>query len=216
VLDENESKVVLAAYGIPALPERLVASAEEAKNAFLELGGAVVIKGLVPGVAHKSEQGLVRLNIQSARQAEEAARELLDIGARLGGGGGTRLLVQPMISPVAELLVGARVDPEFGPVIVTGLGGTNVELLKDAAVRLAPVSVVAATAMLQETRAARLLGGWRGKPKADFAAAVETICRLSHFIADFEGQVREVEINPLAVLPEGSGCLPLDCLIVRA
>ena len=168
----------------------------------------------MPGVAHKSEQGFVRLNIKAEREAEEAARDLLEIGDQLGGG--VRLLVQPMISPVAELLVGARVDPEFGPVIVTGSGGLNVELFKDAAVRLAPVTLAEAVAMLQETSAAKLLGGWRGKPKGDMAAAADVICRLSRFIADFEDEVREVEINPLAVLPEGSGCLPLDCLIIRA
>ena len=216
VLDESEARAVLAAYGIPTLSERLVESAEDAGRALQELGGAVVIKALVPGIAHKSEHGLVHLDVRSERQAEQVARELLAKGRSLANGGQVRLLVQPMIAPVAELLVGARVDPEFGPVVVAGLGGVAVELFKDVAVRLAPVSRAEAEEMLQATRAARLLSGWRGKPKGDIAAAAEIVCRLSQAIADLADEVREIEINPLAVLPSGSGCLPLDCLLVRA
>jgi acyl-CoA synthetase (NDP forming) len=216
VLDEGEAKAVLAAYDFPTLPERRVSSVEGAKAALVELGNPVVIKALVPGIAHKTEHGLVRLNVRSVEEAEQVARELLEKGHRLAGEGRAQLLVQPMIAPVAELLVGARVDPEFGPVIVAGMGGINVELFKDAAVRLAPVSAAAAAEMLQGTRSARLLAGWRGGPRGDVAAAAEVICRLSQLITDLEGQVREIEINPLAVLPEGSGCLPLDCLVIRA
>jgi acetate---CoA ligase (ADP-forming) len=215
VLDESEAKAVLAAYGIPTLPERLVSSGEEAGRALQELGDAVVVKALVPGIAHKSEHGLVRLDVRSARQAQQVAEELLAKGQSLADGGPVRLLVQPMIAPVAELLVGARVDPEFGPVIVAGLGGIAVELFKDVAVRLAPVTRAEAEEMLQVTRAAQLLSGWRGRPKGDIAAAAEIVCCLSQAIADLAGEVREIEINPLAVLPAGSGCLPLDCLIVR-
>jgi acetate---CoA ligase (ADP-forming) len=215
VLDEHAAKSVLAAYGLPTLPERLVSSVEAAKAALLELGSPVVIKALVPGIAHKTEHGLVRLNVRSEAEAEQVARELLDLGRSLAGAGQPRLLVQPMIAPVAELLVGARVDPDFGPVIVAGLGGVTVELFKDAAVRLAPVSLSEAEEMLQATRAAQLLGGWRGKPKGDMAAAAQVVCRLSQLIADLEREVREIEINPLAVLPAGAGCLPLDCLLVR-
>lgn len=215
VLDEHDAKAVLAAYGVPALPERLAANAAEAKAAMQALGAPVVIKALVPGVAHKSEHGFVRLNLRTEAEVEQAARQLLEKGQVLSGGSDTRLLIQPMISSVAELLIGARVDPEFGPVIVAGMGGIHVELFKDVAVRLAPVSVAEAQEMLQSTKAGRLLEGWRGKPKGDVAAAAAFIHRLSCFIADFKDELREVEINPLAVLPEGSGCLPLDCLIVR-
>lgn len=215
VLDEYAAKAVLAAYDFPTLPERLVPGIEEAKAALLELGGPVVIKALVPGIAHKSEHGLVRLNLRSAAEVDQVARELLDKGRSLASEGQVRLLVQPMISPVAELLVGARVDPEFGPVIVTGTGGINVELFKDVAVRLAPVSISTAEEMLRATRAARLLAGWRGKPEGDIVAAAEIVCRLSQVITDLQDQVREIEINPLAVLPAGLGCLPLDCLVLR-
>jgi succinyl-CoA synthetase beta subunit len=215
VLHEAETRAVLAAYDFPALPERLILSSEDAKAALQEFGSPVVIKALVPGIAHKSEHGLVRLNIHSAQEAEEAACTLIEKGRSLTQQGQVRLMVQPMVSPVTELLVGARVDPEFGPVVVAGMGGIYVELFKDVAVRLAPVSLSAAEEMLRATRVAQLLDGWRGKPKGDIAAASEFICRLSHLITDLENEVREIEINPLAVLPEGHGCVPLDCLLVR-
>ncbi len=215
VLDEAEAKAVLAAYGFPALPERLALSSEDAKAALQELGSPVVIKALVPGIAHKSEHGLVRLNIRSAQEAEDAACALIEKGRSLSQQGPIRLIVQPMVSPVAELLVGARVDPEFGPVVVAGMGGIYVELFKDVAVRLAPVSLSTAEEMLRATRVAQLLDGWRGRPKGDIAAASEVICLLSHLIMDLQNAVREIEINPLAVLSVGHGCLPLDCLLLR-
>ncbi len=215
VLDEAEAKTVLAAYDFPALPERLALSSEDAKAALQKLGSPVVIKALVPGIAHKSEHGLVRLNIRSAQEAEDAARTLIEKGRSLSRQGQVRLIVQSMVSPVAELLVGARVDPEFGPVVVAGMGGVYVELFKDVTVRLAPVSLSAAEEMLRATRAAQLLDGWRGRPKGDVAATSEIICRLSHLITDLKNEVREIEINPLAVLPVGHGCVPLDCLLVR-
>jgi acyl-CoA synthetase (NDP forming) len=213
VLDEHHTKAVLEAYEFPTLTDRLVANVADAITAMQELGAPVVIKALVPGIAHKTEHGLVRLNVRSAEEAQQTARELLERGGILADGGAVRLLVQPMISPVAELLVGARIDPDYGPLIVTGLGGINVELFKDVAVRLAPVSPAEAEEMLQSTRAFRLLNGWRGKPQGDVAAAAQVIGRLSQMIVDLEEKLREIEINPLAVLPAGRGCVPLDCLV---
>ena len=116
-----------------------------------------------------------------------------------------------MLRPIAELLVGGRVDPDFGPIIVVGGGGMLVEIYKDAAVRLAPVSDEAAREMIRETRAATLLGGWRGRPAGD-AAAAHAVARLSEFVADFRDEIAEVEINPLAVFERG--VTALDCLIV--
>jgi acyl-CoA synthetase (NDP forming) len=216
VLDEWEARAILAAYDFPALATRLADDVEGVKAAFRELGGPVVIKGLAPGVAHKSEHGLVHLDIRSPQQAEDAARELLRRGSMLGKGSRLKLLVQPMVAPIAELLVGARVDADFGPIVVAGTGGIGVELFGDVAVRLAPVAAATAADMLDATKAGKLLGGWRGRPKGDFAAVVDIVCRLSRLIVDLQGEIREIEINPLAALPEGSGCLPLDCLVVRA
>jgi succinyl-CoA synthetase beta subunit len=124
------------------------------------------------------------------------------------------LLVQKMMSPVAELLVGARIDPDFGPLIVVGGGGVTVELYRDVAIRLAPISPQEALAALESTKAARLLEGWRGRPVGDKAAAARAISAISHFIVDCAEELQEVEINPLAVFEIGQGCAALDCVII--
>ena len=215
VLNEYDAKAVLEAYGMPSLRERLVDTAKDAAAAVRELGTKVVLKALVPDVAHKSELGLVRLDIDSPEEAARVAEELLAKARALAKPGVTKLLVQEMVKPIAELLVGARVDPQFGPVIVVGGGGLNVELFKDVAIRLAPVTEATALAMIRSTKTGRLLEGWRGQRVGDVAAAAQTIAALSRFIADFRDDLSEVEINPLAVLEAGQGCRPLDCLIVR-
>jgi succinyl-CoA synthetase beta subunit len=125
------------------------------------------------------------------------------------------LLVQEMIRPVAEILVGARIDADFGPIVVVGAGGVMVELYRDVAIRLAPVTEIVAEAMIRETRAASLLSGWRGRPRGDVAEAARAVVALSCFIAEFRDDVAEVEINPLGVLPDGRGVIAMDALIVR-
>jgi succinyl-CoA synthetase beta subunit len=123
-------------------------------------------------------------------------------------------LVQEKVSPIAELLVGARLDPDFGPLIVVGAGGVLVELYKDVAVRLAPIDPAAAIEALSSTRIARVLDGFRGQPAADREAVAAAVGAVSQFIADFVDEIAEVEINPLAVFAEGRGCSALDCVII--
>jgi succinyl-CoA synthetase beta subunit len=160
---------------------------------------------------HKSDAGLVKLRLGSADEVRDAAQKMLSLvknKAVLG------LLVQKMMSPVAEILVGARVDPDFGPLIVVGGGGITVELYRDVAIRVAPIDEEEALAALASTRVSRILDGWRGALAGDTKAAAKGIAALSRFIADFAGEVQEVEINPFAVFEEGKGCLALDCVIV--
>jgi len=146
----------------------------------------------------------VKLRIASHQEVLEAANKM----------SAPAYLVQKMMSPIAEILVGARVDPDFGPLIVVGAGGINVELYKDVAVRIAPISEVEALEALGATRISRVLDGWRGAPAADKKAAAEGIAAVSRFIADFADEILEVEINPFAVFAEGQGCLALDAVIV--
>jgi acyl-CoA synthetase (NDP forming) len=201
---EHEARRILASYGIQGPEERFVTSAGEAAKAAEAIGFPVVLKGIVPGMIHKTEAGLVKLKLLSFQDVLNAAKEMKAPG----------FLVQKMASPLAEILVGARVDPEFGPLIVVGAGGINVELYKDVAVRVAPIGEEEALAALAATKIDRVLAGWRGKPAADRKAVAKTVAALSRFIADFEDEVREVEINPLAVFAEGQGCLALDCVVV--
>jgi acetate---CoA ligase (ADP-forming) len=214
-LAEHEARAVLAAYGVPGPPEHCVSTVDDAVAAARALGFPVVLKALVPDVVHKTEAGLVRLGLTAEADVREAAAALIE---RAGQTGRPRLglLVQAMVHPVAELIVGGRVDPAFGPVVLIGGGGVMVEVYRDWALRLAPVDEAEAEAMLGETRAAALLAGWRGRPRGDAAAVVRTVVAVSRFIADLRDVVAEVEVNPLAVLPEGRGVSALDCLIVRA
>jgi acetate---CoA ligase (ADP-forming) len=208
---EHEARALLTTYGVGGPREQLVQEANEAVAAAREIGYPVVVKAMVGGVVHKTELGLVRVGIRSGGELRVEVPAMLE-RARAAGGSLLGLLVQEMLLPVAELLVGGRVDPDFGPVIVVGGGGMLVELYKDAAVRLAPVTDETAREMIRETRAATLLGGWRGRPVGDVVAAAHVVARLSEFVADFQGEISEVEINPLAVLERGA--IALDCVIV--
>src|SRR5688572_6513671 len=201
---EHEARAILAGYGIAGPKEKYVTSADDAAKAAAAIGFPVVLKGVVPGTLHKTEAGLVKLRLPDAQAVRDAAAAMKAPG----------YLVQQMVSSAAELLVGARVDPDFGPLIVVGAGGVNVELYKDVAVRLAPICEEEALAAIAITRASRLLDGWRGAPPADRKAAAKAIVAVSRYIADFADVVAEVEINPLAVFEDGKGCLALDAVIV--
>lgn len=211
---EHEARAVLESYGVSGPREQFVATPDEAAKAAEEIGFPVVLKGVVAEMLHKSDAGLVKLRLASAQAVRDAAQEMLLTATTADAKPFLGFLVQRMVSCVAELLVGARVDPDFGPLVVVGAGGINVELYKDVAVRLAPISEAEAMAAIAATRVSRLLYGWRGARPADVAAAAGVVSALSRFIADFEGEVREVEINPLAVLEQGCGSLALDAVIV--
>lgn len=210
---ETEARSALASYGLVGPQERLVQTPSTAGRAAVELGFPVVVKGLVRNVIHKSDAGLVKVGLRSVREVEEVAASML-ARAREGTSELVGVLVQAQVFPVAELFVGARRDPQFGPLIVFGAGGVQVELYKDVAVRLAPIGEDEALAALASTKVARLLEGFRGSPVGDARAAACAISAVSAFAADFRDSVEEVEINPLAVLPDGHGCLALDCVIV--
>jgi acyl-CoA synthetase (NDP forming) len=212
---EHEARAILQSYGIAGATERFVRTPEEAAAAAKAIGFPVVLKGLVADMVHKSDAGLVKLRLASEEAVREAAGDTLRRMEQIESKALLGLLVQKLISPVAEILVGARVDPDFGPLIVVGAGGVNVELYKDVSVNTAPIDEDQALAALQSTRISRVLDGWRGAPPGDRGAAAKVIAALSRFIADFAHEVEEVEINPLAVLEEGKGCLALDCVIVQ-
>jgi acyl-CoA synthetase (NDP forming) len=211
---EHEARGVLESFGIAGPQERFVATADDAAHAAVAIGFPVVLKCLVADMIHKSDAGLVKLRLASGDDVREAAKKMLSLARKMDGKPVLGLLVQKMMSPVAEILVGARVDPDFGPLIVVGAGGINVELYRDVAVRIAPIDEDEALAALASTRISRVLDGWRGGPAGDKKAAAKGISAVSRFIAEFAEKVQEVEINPFAVFEEGKGCLALDCVIV--
>lgn len=210
---EVEVKGVLASYGLDVVDERLVATVEDAAAAAGSLGYPVVIKLVADGLAHKSEIGAVRLDIGSRDQVRSVAAELINLGAREGLRA-PKLLVQSMVGPGTELILGARRDPSFGPVVVLGLGGIFVEQLGDVTVRPAPVTRSDVREMLRELRAGRLLEGGRGRPGADVAAVIGAVLALSAAIVDAPARVQAIEVNPLIVGAVGDGALAVDGLVV--
>jgi acyl-CoA synthetase (NDP forming) len=213
-LGEHRSKSLLRSYGIPAVEERLLASDAIEKLTQAPLPFPLAVKIESADIPHKTEAGVVRLNIASLDALKQAAREILasakkhKADARIDG-----ILVQQMASGV-EVIVGAVNDPYFGPVVTFGLGGIFTELLKDVTHRFAPFDVETAKEMISEIKAAPLLNGYRGKPACDVAALADTLARVSLFVADHIDRIAELDINPLFVRTAGQGVVAADALLV--
>ena len=213
-LMEDEARAVLASYGIPAPRECRVTRIDAVAAAADTIGYPVVLKGLVAGVVHKSDAGLVAVGLRTATEVTQAA-EAMHAAVAQRGAPVVGFLIQEKASPIEEIFVGGRVDPDFGPLVAVGAGGLLVEVYRDVAVRLAPVTPEAALEALAGTKVAATLCGFRGKPPGDLRAVAEAVAALSRFIADFADAIAEVEINPLAVFAEGKGCVALDAAILR-
>ncbi len=214
-LTESLSKEILRAYGIPVTREKLAHSAAEAVAAAEEMGYPVVLKVESPDILHKTEAGGVVLNLEN-RAAVEKAYDLIikrarsyKPAARLEG-----VLVQEMLPPGLEVILGMKRDPIFGPTILFGLGGIYVELLKDVALRVAPLREEDAREMIAEIQGKALLDGVRGQPPRDRAALVEILMRLSRMAVELGDEIAELDINPLILYPEGEGAVAADALIV--
>ena len=215
-LDEPARFALLADAGLPMAPTRPVASAAEAVAAAAVLGYPLVLKGSAPDLMHKTEHDLVRLGLADEDAVARAFEELLAATrALVGASPGAGVVAQPMAGPGIELILGARAEPGFGMALAVGLGGTLVELVGRASVRLAPVDEGEARAMLAETPAGRLIAGARGRGPCDLDAALEAIVVFSRFAAATEGVLTAVEINPLIVLEAGRGAIGVDAVIER-
>jgi succinyl-CoA synthetase beta subunit len=209
---EAEAKAVFAAAGLPVGEERRAASLEEALAAAEALGYPVVLKLDSPDVAHKTEVEGVQLDLRDAAALRAAhARIMAGVARHAPSARVDGVLVQRMAPRGVELILGARRDPQFGPLVLVGLGGVQAELWKDVALEVAPVSPEGALAMLRSLKAFPLLDGFRGAPKVDVAAAAETISRFSALAAALGERLEEAEINPLLCRPDG--CLALDGLM---
>jgi len=213
-LTEREAKQVMALYGVPVVSDALVQSAAAAAEAAASVGLPVVLKGESPDILHKTEAGLVKLGLKSAAEVERAYDEIVQAVAGISPKPDFRgVVVQPMIPRGVEVMVGARYDPQFGPLVVVGLGGVLVEVLRDTALALAPVGLSEAQAMLRGLKGAALLDGFRGAPAVDVARLAEIVCRFSELAADAGAAVSEMEINPL--ICAGDRIVAVDALIVK-
>ncbi|MET9372855.1 acetate--CoA ligase family protein [Streptomyces sp. NPDC002992] len=212
-LSEHAAKQLLRAYGIRVPREQLVTSAAAAVRAAGLVGYPVVMKASGAQLAHKTELGLVKVGLTSASQVRDAYRELTDI-ARYEGVDLDGILVCQMVGRGVEMVVGVTRDPLFGPTVTVGLGGVLVEVLNDASVRVPPFGEDQARRMLGELRGQALLKGVRGAPPADVDALVEVVLRVQRMALELDGDLAELDINPLMVLPRGQGAVALDALAV--
>ncbi len=212
VLTEAEAKTLFAKVGVPVVEERRAATAEAAADAAAGLGFPVVLKLDSPDIAHKTEVGGVKLNLADAAAVKAAFAEIMASAkqhapkARLDG-----VLIQRMAPKGVELILGARRDPQFGPMVLIGTGGVQAELWRDVALDLAPVTPARAEAMLRSLKGFPLLDGFRGSPKADIAAVAQAISAFSCLAAAAGPKLDEAEVNPLIAGPWG--CLAVDGLV---
>jgi acetate---CoA ligase (ADP-forming) len=202
LLLETEIRRLLATYGVPQAPYRLCRTREEVEQAIRRAGGPVALKVLSGTVTHKTEAGGVVLRVEDPREGGRVGERMLASVRRWAERRGMDpdlrgVLVSPMLPPpVAELLVGVRRDPSFGPVLTVGAGGTGVELLADLAVRVLPVARPQVLAMLDELRMGPVLRGYRGRPGVDRGAVADLVLALGRFALDHP-EVDEVEVNPV-------------------
>ncbi len=213
ILTEPEAKAILRAYGIPVVDTRVASSIDEAVAAARAIGFPVALKVLSPGIVHKSDLGGVALDLEDAGAVHTAAAAMLErIGSLRPEAALNGFTVQSMVRrPDAyELIAGMAVDPLFGPVIVFGHGGTAVEVIADRAVALPPLNSVLARALVARTRVAKLLAGYRQRPRADLDAIYDVLGKLSQLVIDLP-QVVELDVNPL--LADDEGVIALDARV---
>lgn len=214
-LTEAESAALLADRGLPFARWEFAGSAGAAARAAARIGFPVAVKGVAEGLAHKTEAGAVRLGLESAAAVRRACAEIATALPRDGAKARSRgFLVQEMVAGGVEMIVGAKADPQFGPLVLVGAGGTLAELADDVAVALAPVGRREAAAMIGRLKASKMLSGWRGAPAADRTALAGLVSSLSRFAARSAGKIAEIDLNPVMVLPRGRGVRIVDALIV--
>ena len=206
-LSEHESKAVLRAYNIPVTREMEVGDEKSLLKAVRDLGFPIVLKGSSPDLSHKTEHGMVRIDIRDEQEATAAFHEIMD---KLKGDGG-RVLVQEMVKGERELVVGLTYDDRFGPCVMFGLGGIFTEILKDVSFRVAPIEKRDAMEMMKEIKARKILDSVRGMPAADLDKLSDILIAVGTIGLEQEA-VKEIDINP--VILSGSNPVAVDALVV--
>ena len=216
-IGDSEAREILVSYGIQIPPSKLAETPARAVEIAAEMGYPVVLKVASPDILHKTDVGGVKVNLENSGDVRDAfdlityrAQRYLP-EARLWG-----CLVQKMVPPGLEVLIGMNRDPQFGPLVTFGLGGIYVEALRDAAFRIAPFSRFEAEAMLHEIRASALLDGVRGEPPVDQERLTDVLLRIGQLVLDFP-EISELDINPFVVYERWQGGTALDMrLILRS
>jgi len=201
---EPEAKTLCAQYNIPVTRFKTAKSPKEAIEHAKQIGYPIVLKIISPDIIHKWDVGGVKLNLKTQEQVKQAYHRILENvkkhkpDAKING-----ILVQEMAPPSTEVIVGATKDPQFGPALMFGLGGIFVEVLKDVAFRIAPITESDAREMITEVKAYPTLRGYRGQPPADTDAIVQILLNTSRLV--MENQViKELDLNPIMVYEKGA------------
>ena len=216
VVTEDEGKKILSLYGISVSKEDMGKTLEEMEQAASRIGYPVALKIVSPQIKHKTEAGGLRLDIHNEKELHQAYDEIVanvmryDPKAEIKG-----MLVQEMVPPGKEVIIGIVRDPQFGPMVMFGLGGIFVEVLKDVSMRHAPLKERDAWDMIHEIRGIKILEGARGGERFDLESIAQTLMAVSNMATDLEGIFSEIDINPLVVYPGKGGAKAVDCLFVK-
>jgi acetate---CoA ligase (ADP-forming) subunit beta len=209
-----ESFEVLKAYGIPIVESVFARTIDEAIKAAEELGYPLAMKIVSPQISHKSDVGGIKLSLKNDDEVRAAYKDMLEsISQKVPDISLEGVLLQPMLSGGIEVIIGMVRDPTFGPMLMFGLGGVYVEVLKDVKFAIAPVNDKEAREMITGIKAYPLLAGIRGAKPSDIDAIIDVILKVSKLACDFS-EIKEFEINPLMVFEEGKGVLAVDMRLV--
>ena len=209
----DQAIAILEAYGIPAAGYKYASLAKEAVAGANKIGYPVVMKINTPAILHKTEFGGVMVDLRTDKEVREAFNELRKRIGSLGKGEKFSVAMQRMISGGIETVMGMTIDPSFGPLLMFGLGGIYVEVMKDVSFKINPLTDASAKEMIQSIRSYPLLTGFRGAPPVDIATIEETLLRLSQLVSDFDC-FDEIDINPFIASPKKDMCKAVDARFI--
>ncbi len=211
VLTEFESKELLREIGIAIPAQKLTSTKEETILAAKNIGYPVVLKLMAEDIVHKSDTGAVKLNIKNEDETANAFGELMNIPSQAE----KLISVQKMANePITELILGMTTDAQFGPALMFGIGGILVELLEDVSFRIAPITEYDAREMIKEIKGFPILDGYRGKPKADIDAIVQTLLKVSELVIKHE-EIYEMDLNPVFIYDKGLICVDARIILKK-
>ena len=211
VLTEFESKNLLKEIGIPIPEQELATTKEETIAVAKKIGFPVVLKLMAEDIVHKSDTGAVKLNINNEVEIANAYDELMKIPSQSE----KSISVQKMADePITELIIGMTTDAQFGPALMFGIGGILVELLEDVSFRIAPITEYDAREQIHEIKGFPILDGYRGKPKADLDAIVNTLLKISDLVIKHE-EINEMDLNPVFIYENGLVCVDARIILKK-
>ena len=211
VLTEFESKELLKEIGISIPEQKLTSTKEETVSAAKNIGFPVVLKLMAEDIVHKSDTGAVKLNIKNEEETANAFEELMNIPSQAE----KLISVQKMADePITELIIGMTTDAQFGPALMFGIGGILVELLEDVSFRIAPITEYDAREQIHEIKGFPILDGYRGKPKADIDAIVQTLLKVSDLVIK-HGEIYEMDLNPVFIYNKGLICVDARIILKK-